>query len=85
MSAEESSSMTETVEPEAAETPEVAETTPEVRDEIVKIRARQRSLVVQVRDRDKDGVNWTEVDREVDAVVVDLNRDIERVRVKVVK
>lgn len=59
--------------------------TPEQRDEIVKIRARQNTLVVQVRDRDRDGVNWREVDREVDQVIVDLGRDIETIRVKVVK
>lgn len=64
---------------------EASATTAEERDQVVKIRDRQNTLVIQVRDRDKDGVTWGEIEREVDQIVSDLDRDIQTIRVKVVK
>lgn len=64
---------------------ELVAKTPEQRDEIVKIRARQNTIVVQIRDRDKDGILWSDIEREVDQAVLDLDHDVETIRVKIVK
>lgn len=58
-------------------------TTPEQKDEIVEIRKRQNTIVVKVRDHDKNGITWSEVESEVKQTVADLGRDIETTRVKI--
>lgn len=57
--------------------------TPAQKDEVVSIRERHDKIVIRVRDHGKDGVQWSEIEREVNASVDELGRDIENAKIKI--